>query len=565
MGIWLLHSKTGDMARQGINAKKGKVSPMILVSMVVCAAVLGSFPASAEAGINIIPAPAKIDKGDGTFTITEQTRIVFQEGNADAEKTAAYLGSVLRPATGYALPVSAATAAVANALNLTVADTGLGEEGYRLSVTKDRATITASTAAGLFYGAQTLRQLLPAAIFGAARAEGPVWNMPVVAIADSPRFAWRGMMLDPARHFLPKEFVTKFIDAMALHKMNRLHLHLTDDQGWRIEIKKYPKLTEVGAWRTETVVGHASKPPLTFDGKRHGGFYTQDDIRALLAYAAERHIIIIPEIEMPGHAQAAIASYPELGNLATPLPVHTSWGVNKNIFNVEESTILFLQDVLAEVVDLFPSTYIHIGGDEAVKDQWKASEAVQARMKALGLADEAKMQSYFIARMNDFLKSKGRKLIGWDEILEGGLGKDATVMAWRSIDKAVEAAKAGNDVVMAPTEFTYFDYFQSKKKTEPLAIGGYLPLDKVYGFDPLPEGLDKDALKHIMGTQGQLWGEYIPTPEHAEYMGFPRACALAEVAWTPKARCDYKDFSARLVAHMDRLAQLGVHYRPLDK
>ncbi len=418
---------------------------------------------------------------------------------------------------------------------------------------------------GLFYGVQTLRQLLPPAVFSAAPVDGQKWTVPAVSIEDAPRFAWRGMMLDPCRHFIPKEFIKKFIDTIAVQKMNHLHLHLTDDQGWRIEIKKYPKLTEVGAWRAETVVGHAGKPNAKYDGIRHGGFYTQDDLRELVAYAADRHVTVIPEIEMPGHAQAAIAAYPELGNVKEPLPVFTTFGVNKNIFNVEESTILFLQDVLGEVVEIFPSTYIHIGGDEAVKDQWKESEAVQKRMKELGIADEAKMQSYFIARMNDFLKGKGRKLIGWDEILEGGLGKDATVMAWRSVDKGIEAAELGNDVVMAPTAFTYLDYYQGKPKDEPLGIGGNLPLSKVYGFDPLPKKLDPEALSHIMGTQGQLWSEYIPGPDHLEYMAFPRACALAEVAWTPQAQRDFKDFSERLKTHVERLDKMGVKYRPLEK
>jgi len=514
--------------------------------------------------INILPAPVNMEHHKGVFTLNAQTRILFPQGNAEAEKTATYLASVLRPATGYPLPVSA-DASAANVLSLTVEDIGLGDEGYRLNVSKEGITIAAATSAGLFNGIQTLRQLFPAAIFSAAKVDGQSWTAPAVTIEDYPRFAWRGMMLDTARHFLPKEFIKKFIDTIALHKMNHLHLHLTDDQGWRIEIKKYPKLTEVGAWRKETLVGHSSAKAETYDGKPHGGFYTQDDLRELVAYAAERHITILPEIEMPGHAQAAIASYPELGNLNEPLPVHTSWGVNKNIFNVEEKTILFLQDVLAEVVEIFPGAYIHIGGDEAVKDQWKASEAVQKRMKELGIADEAKMQSYFIARMNEFLKSKGRKLIGWDEILEGGLGKDATVMAWRGLDKAVEAAKAGNDVVMAPTAFTYLDYYQGKKQEEPLAIGGNLPLSKVYSFDPMSIELEPEALKHVLGTQGQLWGEYIATPEHAEYMAFPRACALAEAAWTPQAQRKYEDFFSRLKEHVARLDQLGVRYRTLDK
>ena len=541
------------------------VSHRIFSRLIMCVAVLGAYSAQAATEVNVIPAPVKMELGKGEFKLNGETRILFQQGNADAEKTAAYLADALRPATGLGLPVCAAPGAEANAVCLGNEGADAGAESYRLAVSKDRAIITASSGAGLFYGVQTLRQLLPPTVFSATLVNGQKWEVPVVTIEDAPRFAWRGMLLDVSRHFMPKDFIKKFIDTIAMQKMNHLHLHLTDDQGWRVEIRKYPKLTEVGAWRAETVVGHANKPGATFDGIRHGGFYTQNDLRELVAYAADRHVTIIPEIEMPGHAQAAIAAYPELGNVKEPLPVFTTWGVNKNIFNVEEPTILFLQDVLAEVVDIFPGTYIHIGGDEAVKDQWKASEAVQKRMKELGIPDEAKMQSYFIARMNDFLKSKGRKLIGWDEILEGGLGRDATVMAWRSVDKGIEAAELGNDVVMAPTAFTYFDYYQGKPKEEPLAIGGNLTLSKVYGFDPLPKKLDADGLSHIMGTQGQLWAEYIPNPDHMEYMAFPRACALAEVAWTPQAQRDFKYFSERLKTHVKRLGQMKVRYRPLDK
>lgn len=536
----------------------------VLLSMLMCVTTAEDNPVSTGLDIGLIPAPVRLERHTDRFVLNEETRIFFREGDGGAEKTAAYLGEVLRPATGYALPAGAAAAPGSNVIGLRIEDTGLGNEGYRLTVTKSGVMIAAESGAGLFYGVQTLRQLMPPAIFSPTRVEGESWTIPAVSIEDFPRFAWRGMMLDVARHFQPKAFIKKFIDAIALHKMNRLHLHLTDDQGWRIEIKKYPKLTEVGAWRAETVIGHASKQPQRFDGTPHGGFYTQDEIRELVAYAAERHIAIIPEIEMPGHAQAAIAAYPELGNVSEPLPVHTSWGVNKNIFNADESTILFLQDVLSEVIGLFPSEYIHIGGDEAVKDQWEASEAVQTRMRNLELPDEAGMQSYFIARMNDFLTAKGRKLIGWDEILEGGLGKDATVMAWRGVEKGVEAARAGNAVVMAPTTFTYFDYYQGRPRTEPLAIGGYLPLRKVYSFDPVPEGLGNEETGRILGTQGQLWGEYISNSEHAEYMAFPRTCALAEVAWTPQEHRNFDGFLTRLGTHVRRLERAGIGYRELS-
>jgi hexosaminidase len=372
------------------------------------------------------------------------------------------------------------------------------------------------------------------------------------------------MLVDVARHFMPKESLMEFIDTLALHKMNSLQLHLTDDQGWRVEIKKYPKLTEVGAWRKETLLGHARHTPRKFDGTPHGGFYTQEDIRELVAYAAERHVRLVPEIEMPGHAQAAIAAYPELGNTGEQLPVWTSWGVNENIFNADEKTIQFLQDVLEEVIALFPGEYIHIGGDEAVKGQWEQSEAVQARIKELGLSDEREMQAYFIGRMNDFLAERGRRLIGWDEILEGGLTKGATVMAWHGDEPAVRAAREGKDVVMAPTAYTYFDYYQGDKRTEPLAIGGNLPLERVYAFDPIPKELTSQEARHILGAQGQLWTEYIATSEHLEYMAFPRACALSEVVWMPQDAREYDDFVARLGTHLERLETRSTNFRRLD-
>jgi hexosaminidase len=373
------------------------------------------------------------------------------------------------------------------------------------------------------------------------------------------------MMLDVARHFMPKEFVLKFIDLVAFHKMNSLHLHLTDDQGWRIEIKKYPRLTEVGAWRDETLVGHSSQKPHRFDGKRHGGFYSQDDIREIVDYAAQRYVTILPEIEMPGHAQSAIAAYPELGTTGRPLPVLTYWGVNPNIFNANEETIVFLQNVLTEVLDLFPSPFIHVGGDEAVKEQWERSPEAQARIAELGLEDEHELQSYFIKRMDSFLAERGRRLIGWDEILEGGLAPGATVMSWRGVKGGIEAAKAGHDVVMAPTTHTYLDYYQSRdKEKEPLAIGGFLPLEKVYSFHPIPRQLTKEEAKHVLGAQAQLWAEYIPNPEHMEYMAFPRMVALSECVWTPKEKKDFDDFKNRLKTHLQRLDVLDVNYRPLD-
>ncbi len=530
---------------------------MALLCMAACAAATGN--------ISLVPAPVSLEETGRGFALTAETRIVFTGSGADAARTAELLAEALRPATGLPLPVVAGDETAVNAVVLQISSTDLGDEAYRLEVSGERVVITADSGAGLFYGTQTLRQLLPHAVFGATPANGAEWAVPGVRILDTPRFGWRGLLVDTARHFMPMDSLKKFVDVMALHKMNRLHLHLTDDQGWRVEIKKYPRLTEVGAWRAETVVGHALKKPMKFDGKPHGGFYTQEELRGLVEYAAARHIMLVPEIEMPGHAQAAIAAYPELGNVSEPLQVLTYWGVNENIFNVEDSTILFLQDVLGEVMEIFPGPYIHIGGDEAVKPQWEAGAAVQNRMRELGLKDEAEMQAWFIAQMSAFVKSKGRTLIGWDEILDGGLGPDAVVMAWRGIDKGVQAAKAGNRVIMAPTKHTYLDYYQGRAKNEPLSIGGNLPLEKVYEFDPMPEGLTPEEGARILGAQGQLWSEYIPTPEHMEYMAFPRACALAEAAWTPQEQRDFGEFKARLRGHLPRLDSLGVRYRPLDK
>jgi hexosaminidase len=391
---------------------------------------------------------------------------------------------------------------------------------------------------------------------------GVTWSLPAVTIEDTPRFKWRGVMMDTSRHFMPKAFVERFVDLMASYKLNTFHWHLTDDQGWRIEIKRYPKLTEVGAWRKETRAGHEG-PNAGFDGVPHGGFYSQQDIREVVEYARERFVTIVPEIEMPGHAQAAIASYPELGNTHEPIAVGTVWGVYKNIFNVDDSTIRFLQQVLDEVIRLFPGQFVHVGGDEAVKDQWKASPSAQVRIKALGLKDENELQAYFTKQMDAYLTKKGRRLVGWDEILEGGLAPGATVMSWRGVNGAIAAAQAGHDVVMTPNNAMYFDHYQSRDTArEPLAIGGFLPLETVYAFDPIPPVLTADQARHVLGVQANIWTEYIPTPQQFEYMAFPRTLALAEVAWSPAAARNLADFSARVDVDLERLKRLGVNYRP---
>lgn len=523
----------------------------------ILAAMLSIASVAAQAGEPcVVPQPSKLIRKPGEFVIDARTRIV---ADGDAAPIARALRDALAPATGF--PLDVVTHGGGNTLRLSLEPNlvRLGEEGYDLDVLPDRVEVRAFAPAGLFYGAQTLRQLLPAAIFRKARVEGGAWSLPCVQIEDVPRFGWRGSHVDVVRHFMPKEYVLKHIDLMALHKLNVLHLHLTDDQGWRLEIRRYPKLTEIGAWRTDSMLSY---DPPTYYGKPHGGFYTQDDIREIVAYAAARFIRVLPEIEMPGHSQAALASYPELGNAEKAPPVGVDWGVYGNVFNVEESTIEFLQNVLEEVLDLFPSTFIHVGGDEVPKDQWRNSRRVQERMHELGIATEEELQSWFIRRMDSWLTERGRRLVGWDEILEGGLAPGATVMSWRGMDGGIAAARAGHDVVMAPTSHTYFDYFQGiDREIEPRAIGGYLPLERVYSFEPVPPTLSPEEARRVLGAQAQLWSEYIPNTKHMEYMAFPRLCALSEVVWSPMARRDWPDFRRRLDTHLRRLEALDVNYR----
>lgn len=536
------------------------MSAAVVLSLAVAVAAQEARPLP-----SIIPQPVEMTRAPGSFVVTPAT-VIIAAGPSEAE--ARMLQDYLAPAMGFRLTLAADDPGQnhAVALRLDASCEDLGGEGYRLHVTPQRIEIVAAAPAGLFYGIQTLRQLLPPGIYRKAAVAGATWAVPCVKIFDRPRFAWRGLLLDPARHFLPRSFILKMLDTMAVHKLNSLQLHLTDDQGWRIEIRKYPRLTEVGAWRDETPIGHAKAQPQQFDGRRHGGYYTQDDIREIVRYAADRHINIVPEIEMPGHARAAIAAYPQLGcNPETPLRPWTRWGVCPDIFVPTDETVAFLQDVLVEVMELFPSRFIHIGGDEAIKDQWKASPVVQARIRTLGLKDEAEMQSWFTRQMDAFLTRHGRRLIGWDEILEGGLAPGATVMSWRGEEGGIAAARAGHDVVMAPIAWTYFDYYQGPAETEPLAIGGNVPLRTVYDYDPVPKILRGTEARHILGAQGQLWGEYIRTPEHCEYMAFPRAIALAEVVWSPQEKRDYGQFLARLRTHLRRLDVMDIHYRRLDR
>jgi hexosaminidase len=429
------------------------------------------------------------------------------------------------------------------------------DEEYHLNVSKDEIRIEAKTKQGAFYAVQSFLQLFPAHI-----EKGKPIAIPSVDIKDAPRFRYRGMHLDVARHMYSVEFIKKYIDMMSRLKLNTFHWHLTEDQGWRIEIKKYPKLQEIAAYRKETLVGHYNDQPHQFDGKRYGGFYTQKQIRDVVAYAEERHVTIIPEIEMPGHSQAAIAAYPELGCSGKELEVATKWGVFEEVYCPTEFTFQFLEDVIDEVVELFPGKYIHIGGDEAPKTRWKNCDHCQQLIKEKGLKDEHELQSYFIQRMETYINSKGKQIIGWDEILEGGLAPNATVMSWRGTKGAIEAAKEGHDVILTPTSHCYFDYYQSDNENEPLAIGGFLPLEKVYSFEPIPSELTKDESKHVLGAQGNVWTEYMPTEQQVEYMAFPRMIALSEVVWSTPDQKNYTDFVQRLEFYQQRLDAWNVNY-----
>jgi hexosaminidase len=511
----------------------------------------------------LIPLPQKMEARDGTFRLQPKMQIIADRASQD---TAQYLVDRLTKGTGYRLGIISSTKprSAKGAITLTTdgAKAALGPEGYELIVAPDSVIIRASEQAGMFYGVQTLLQMLPPAIFAAKPVAGQAWTIPCAQIEDQPRFKWRGLLFDTARHFFTKAEVKQLLDELASQKLNTMHLHLTDDQGWRIEIKKYPGLTQVGAWREEAGFGLDPKLSTTYgpDG-RYGGFYTQADIRELVAYATARHITIVPEIEMPGHSTAALSAYPELSCSGGPFTPNTKGGVFHGIYCAgKEEPFEFLQNVLTEVLELFPGKYIHIGGDEVPKDNWKKCGRCQARMQKEGLKSEHELQSYFIRRMEKFITAQGRTLIGWSEIREGGLAQNAVVMDW--IGGAVEAASAGHDVIMSPTKFCYIDYYQSTNKTaEPKAIGGYVPLSKVYSFDPIPAKLAPEDRAHILGAQCNLWTEYIPNFKQAQYMIFPRLCAMAEVTWSPAAARNWQSFNERLPSQLQRFDAAGVNYR----
>jgi hexosaminidase len=497
----------------------------------------------------LIPMPVDVKPSGEIFTINSATKIVT--GNNSLHNIAVLLNGYLTARGVKQLPM-VTTAPADNFIFIEIDSSAVTHsEGYQLRIDKKAIRCIGSDAGGVLYGLQTLRQL-----WMAGKTDIKV---PGCKIDDQPRFGYRGMALDVSRHLFPVSFIKKYIDLLALYKFNTFHWHLTDDQGWRIEIKKYPKLQSVAAWRNESLIGHKKELPHRFDGKPYGGYYTQQQIKEIVQYATDRHITIIPEIEMPGHASAALAAYPMLGCTGGPYKTATFWGVFDDVFCAgNDSTFTFLQHVLDEVMTLFPSRYIHIGGDECPKNRWKACTKCQRRKKVLQLADEHALQSYFIQRMEKYLNSKGRQIIGWDEILEGGLAPNATVMSWRGEAGGKAAIAQGHRVIMTPESFCYFDYYQSLYAEEPLAAGGYTPLQKVYGYEPLAAPADSLSDQFLAGVEGQAWSEYYTSEAKAMYMIFPRALALAELAWTPVVKRNYEDFLQRLRAQKMLLQQSGV-------
>jgi len=509
----------------------------------------------------LIPQPQNMTLGQSSFRFKRSTRIVVE--NVDQQVIASQFAKLFEKSAGWKPQIIIGGDEVFNQVYFKD-EMAMEPEAYSLEVSKNRIEIKAAKPAGFFYATQTLRQLLPFEIESAQKQEKTEWLVPVVSISDRPAFRWRGFMLDVSRHFFPKEDVLRMIDDLAIHKINTLHLHLVDDHGWRIEIKKYPKLTEVGAWR----VNREDKPwgsrPKQEAGEMatYGGFYTQKDIREMVAYAQSRFITIVPEIEMPAHVTSSLTAYPQYSCKGGPfiVPPGGLWPITDIYCAGNDSTFMFLEDVLSEVIDLFPSKYIHIGGDEATKTEWEKCPKCKKRIKAEGLKDVGELQSYFIKRIEKFINSKGRVLLGWDEILEGGLPPKATVMSWRGTQGGIDAAKQGHDVVMTPQSPCYFDHYQGPGNQEPVAFGGYNPLSKVYDFNPVPEELNAEAAKHILGAQANLWSENVPNIKHAEYMAFPRIAALAEVLWSPKEVHNWEDFSRRIQLFMKRYDLMGINY-----
>ena len=531
-----------------------KPARLLLLIFTLLPIAAGAAPADASTGapLSLIPEPASLTLLDGAFELRADTPLLAEE--PAAAQAARQFAGYLRRSRAIAPQLQDTVAGNAPVIEfrLVPAADESSPEAYSLDVSPRRIVVSAGDARGLFYGAVTLWQL------ATAGGGGDVIRIPALHIDDAPRFGWRGLMLDSARHFQSVDEIKQLLDAMARHKLNSFHWHLTDDQGWRLQIRRYPQLTQVGGCRIPA--GDGGIDPRTGKPVPYCGFYTRDQVREIVRYAGERHITVVPEIDIPGHAQAAVAAYPRLGSVEGPTRVSSEWGVHKYLFNAEEDTFTFLEDVMTEVVELFPGRFVHIGGDEAVKDQWKASPRVQARMRELGVENEAQLQGYFVERMTDFLAAHGRRAIGWDEILEDDLPADAAVMSWRGIDGGIEAARKGHDVVMAPVSHLYFDYLQTGSPDEPPGRPTLIPLRKVYGFEPVPGALTAKQARHVLGLQANVWTEHMRSFERVEHAFFPRIAAVAETGWSPRARKDYDGFLARLPAQLDRYRGMGIDY-----
>jgi hexosaminidase len=515
---------------------------------------------------SLIPAPTSAQAAVGWWRITGTTTITCDPGaRASAELLRDYL-----VVTGLPLPLAPAQATTTSqatsldgeiSLSLSPSDPELGGEGYRLDVDERGVRICAESPAGLRHGVQTLRQLLPATIYAARPPAGVDWRVPFVRISDRPRFSWRGSLLDVGRWHLPVEYLHRYVELLAVHKMNRLHLHLTDDQGWRFEVTRYPDLTAVGAWRAESPAGHARDG--RGDGRSHGGFYTQQELRELVEFAARRGVEVMPEIDLPGHVTAAIAAYPRLGNGTAPMAVSTRWGVHDRVLNVHAGTVQFCRDVLDEVMEVFPARWVHLGGDECPTTEWAASPSAGRRVRELGLSGVQDLQEWFLNRLCAHVHAQGRTPVVWDEAFTAGLHPSAVVMAWRDEAVGVAAAAAGRDVVMAPQQRTYFDHHQDDGPDQPLAIGGLTRLRDVVDYDPAPASMTDGSRRRVLGTQGQLWTEYLPTPARVDEMAYPRLAALAERAWS-RSPTSYPEFRSRLAQHAERLEHAGVRWRALS-
>jgi hexosaminidase len=502
----------------------------------------------------IIPLPTKMEVTGGWYELNAQTTITCDPSAADCAQLLRHYLDV----TGLPLDVRTEPASTGIALRLTQGDAGLVGEGYALSATSDGVRISAVSTTGLRHGIQTLRQLLPPQVFGTEPQPGLTWRIPCVEISDSPRFGWRGSLLDVGRWHLPMDYLYRYVETLAVHKMNRFHLHLTEDQGWRFEVKAHPRLSEIGAWRRESQRGQRGDP--RYDGTPHGGFYTQEELRDLVAFAGRRGIEVVPEVDLPGHVTAAIAAYPELGNGLGPLAVAREWGIHSSVLNIEEPTLDFVENVIDELIEVFPSPWVHIGGDECPTTEWAASPAVHARMRSLGLTGVDQIQPWFTNRISSHLHSRGRTAIVWDEAVTDDLDEATIVMAWRSERHGIDAAARGFQVVMSPQERTYFDWHQTDEPGEPVAQPGVTTLRQVYEYDPSPARQAVDVRRRIIGAQGQLWTEYLPTPQRVDDMAYPRLCALAERAWS-SAAADYPDFVDRLATHTERLTAAGMALR----